>query len=85
MLVTRIAQGEDADSFGVVDSFSFKTVTKMIPGSKVKQSRKEKEAELAEVIAELSLQVEIKGSCRKPTWRDQPVVLLAMFPVHAAT
>lgn len=55
-------------------------------GSKVvKQSRKEKEAELAEVIAELSLQVEIKGSCRKPTWRDQPVVLLAMLPVHTAT
>lgn len=53
-------------------------------GSKVKQSRKEKEAELAEVIAELSLQVEIKGSCRKPTWRDQPVVLLAMLPVHSA-
>ncbi|CAN0328967.1 unnamed protein product [Ectocarpus sp. 8 AP-2014] len=55
-------------------------------GSKVvKQSRKEKEAELAEVIAELSLEVEIKGSCRKPTWRDQPVVLLAMLPVHTAT
>lgn len=54
-------------------------------GSKVKQSRKEKEAELAEVIAELALQVEIKGSCRKPTWRDQPVVLLAMLPVHTAT
>eukprot|EP00903_Cladosiphon_okamuranus_P008087 g7797.t1 len=54
-------------------------------GSKVKQSRKEKEAELAEVIAELALQVEIKGSCRKPTWRDQPVVLLAMLPGHTAT
>lgn len=54
-------------------------------GSKVKQSRKEKEAELAEVIAELALQVEIKGSCRKPTWRDQPVVLLAMLPVHTST
>lgn len=54
-------------------------------GSKVKQSRKEKEAELAEVIAELALQVEIKGSCRKPTWRDQPVVLLAMLPVNTAT
>ncbi|CAN0159833.1 unnamed protein product [Ectocarpus sp. 12 AP-2014] len=54
-------------------------------GKVVKQSRKEKEAELAEVIAELSLQVEIKGSCRKPTWRDQPVVLLAMLPVHTAT
>lgn len=51
----------------------------------MKQSRKEKEAELAEVIAELSLQVEVKGSCRKPTWRDQPVVLLAMLPVHTAT
>eukprot|EP00752_Nemacystus_decipiens_P001874 g1805.t1 len=54
-------------------------------GSKVKQSRKEKEAELAEVIAELALQVEIKGSCRKPSWRDQPVVLLAMLPMHTAT
>lgn len=53
--------------------------------SKVKQSRKEKEAELAEVIAELSLKVEVKGSCRKPTWKDQPVVLLAMLPVHTAT
>lgn len=54
------------------------------PGSKVKQSRKEKEAELAEIIAELALQVDIKGSCRKPSWDDQPVVILAMLPYHTA-
>lgn len=51
----------------------------------MKQSRKEKEAELAAVIAELALLVEVKGSCHKPTWRDQPVVLVAMLPVNTAT
>lgn len=54
-------------------------------GSKAKQSRKEKEAELAEVIEELAMQVDIKGSCRKPTWRDQPVVLLAQLPIYTGT
>ena len=54
-------------------------------GSKAKQSRKEKEAELAEVIAELALQVDIKGSCRKPTLDDQPVVILAKLPYYTAT
>lgn len=59
----------------------------MIPGSssKVKQSRKEKEAELAEVIEELSLKVEIKGSCHKPTLQDQPAVILAKLPINIAT
>ncbi|CAM9499535.1 unnamed protein product [Discosporangium mesarthrocarpum] len=51
---------------------------------KVKQSRKEKEAELAAVIEELVLKVEIKGGCRKPTWEDQPVVILAKSPVTLA-
>ncbi|CAM9396628.1 unnamed protein product [Choristocarpus tenellus] len=50
----------------------------------IKQSRKEKEAELAAVIEELALKVEIKGGCRKPTWKDQPVVILAQLPVNLA-
>lgn len=54
--------------------------TRILPGNKTKLSRKEKEAELAAVIEELALQVDIQGSCRKPTWRDQPVVILAMLP-----
>lgn len=57
----------------------------MILGSKIKQRRKEKEAELASVIEELALQVEIKGSCHKPTWEDQPVVILARLPIDIAT
>lgn len=53
-------------------------------GSKAKQSRKEKEAELAAVIEELALQVDIQGSCHKPTWRDQPVLILALLPWNFA-
>ena len=37
------------------------------------------------MIEELAAKVDIKGSCRKPTWQDQPVVLLAKLPVHTAT
>lgn len=56
-----------------------------LAGSKVKQSRKDKEAELALVIEELALQVDIKGSCHKPTWEDQPVVILARLPLNFAS
>lgn len=58
---------------------------KYFAGSKAKQSRKEKEAELAEVIEELAMKVEIKGSCHKPTWGDQPVVRLAKLPISVST